>query len=93
MLEVKNQDDGIVIDVLVQPKSSADRIIGEHNGALKIGVTSAPEAGKANAAVVKLLSRLLRIPKSNVEVVSGAASRNKRLKICGVSADQVRSLF
>jgi uncharacterized protein (TIGR00251 family) len=93
MLEAQNQDDGILVEVRVQPKSSADRIMGEHNGALKIGVTSAPEGGKANAAVVKLLSRLLRIPKSNIEIVSGAASRNKRLKIRGVSADQVRSLL
>ncbi len=93
MVNIKRQKDGsIIIDVRVQPKSSCDRIMGEHDGALKIAVTTAPEGGKANSAVIKLLSKLLNIPRSNIEIISGAKSRDKRLKISGVGPSQIKKL-
>jgi uncharacterized protein (TIGR00251 family) len=93
MLRVQQQSDGLIIDVRVQPKSSKDGIAGEHNGALKISVTTPPEGGKANGAVIKLLSKLLRIPKSAIVIISGATSRNKRLKILGVLRTDVENLL
>ena len=93
MLRVQQQNDGLIIDVRVQPKSSKNGIVGEYNGALKISVTSPPEGGKANGAVIKLLSKLLRIPKSDIEIISGPTLRNKRLKILGIGPEDVENLL
>ena len=93
MLDIKEQNNVVIINLRVQPKSSPDRIIGEHNGALKVGVTSAPEDGKANDAAVKLLSKLLHVPKSNIEIISGHSSRNKRIAIKGISKEKMEKLI
>ena len=51
--------------------------------AIKARVTAPPEAGKANAAAVKLLAKAWRLPKSAVTIVGGAADRTKTLEIAG----------
>mgnify|MGYP000735950613 CR=1 FL=1 len=71
--------DGLLIDVRVQPKSSKNAIVGIHGAALKIKLNAPPVEGKANKALIQLVAKLLKCPKSNVEIVSGQASRNKRL--------------
>ena len=93
MLKIQENKDGVIIELRVQPKSSADRIIGEYNGSLKVGITSTPEDGKANAAVAKLLSKLLDVPKSNIEIISGHSARNKRVAIKGVGKAQIEALI
>ena len=50
---------------------------------LKVMVTAVPEGGKANEAVIKLLAKYLKLPKSALEIVSGALDRRKTLKIRG----------
>ena len=51
--------------------------------ALKARVTAAPEAGKANAAAIKLLAKSWRLPKSAIAIVAGATDRTKTLAIAG----------
>ena len=80
MLRARKQDDGIVVEIRVQPKSSANRIVGEHDGALKVAVTTAPEGGKANEAVIRFLSKLLGVPKSDIEIIAGATSRGRSFR-------------
>jgi uncharacterized protein (TIGR00251 family) len=72
----------------VTPKASSSRLDGVAEDAegrhfLRVRVTEAPEKGKANAAVVKLLAKALRLPKSAIEVVSGESDRNKTVAIRG----------
>jgi uncharacterized protein (TIGR00251 family) len=72
----------------VTPKSASARIGGvsedaQGRGFLRIHVTEAPEKGKANEAVVKLIAKALRLPKSAIEVVSGESDRNKTVAIRG----------
>lgn len=73
--------DGLLIDVRVQPKSSKNAIVGIHGAALKIKLNAPPVEGKANKALIQLVAKLLKCPKSDVEILSGQASRNKRLLI------------
>jgi len=73
--------DGLLIDVRVQPKSSKNAIVGVHGEALKIKLNAPPVDGKANKALVQLVAKALHCPKSAVEIISGQASRNKRLLI------------
>jgi uncharacterized protein YggU (UPF0235/DUF167 family) len=47
--------------------------------------------GKANQAVIEFLAERLRVPKSNVEIVSGETGRNKLVAVRGVSAEAVRA--
>jgi hypothetical protein len=79
--------------VYVTPKAGADEIAGWRGDELRVRVTVAPEGGKANAAVCKLVARSLGIPKSAVRVVSGAAARHKTLEIEGASEEDVRCAF
>jgi uncharacterized protein (TIGR00251 family) len=89
MIEIRESRKGLIFPVRVQPKASANRILGEHNGALKIGVTAVPEKGKANAAVISLLSKELCVPKSAVEIVGGETSRLKTLRIHGLTRESL----
>ncbi len=54
-------------------------------GRLKIRVTVPPEGGKANRAVIEILSKALRVPKSSIEIIKGETSRIKTVKIEGIT--------
>lgn len=73
--------EGLLINVRVQPKSSKNAIAGTHGDALKINLNAPPVEGKANKALIQLVAKLLRCPKSAVEIISGQANRNKRLLV------------
>ena len=78
--------------VRVQPRASRDEIVGEWNGALKIRLTAPPVDDRANEALCRLLAARLNVPVAAVRIISGARSRNKRVEVQGVSAEQVRKL-
>lgn len=83
--------DGVRLRLKVTPRARRDRVEGlapEADGgvALKVSVTAAPEDGKANAAVIKLLAAEWGVAKSTIEVVLGAADRRKLLHVAGDSA-------
>jgi uncharacterized protein (TIGR00251 family) len=80
--------DGVRLAVRLAPKASAERILGladEADGgvALKIAVTAAPEAGKANDALLAFLARLLRVPKRDLTLAQGANDRRKLVHVAG----------
>jgi uncharacterized protein (TIGR00251 family) len=79
---------GVSIRVYVAPRSSASRVVGEHNGALKVALTAPPVEGAANKALVDLLSKLLGVPKGAVSIVAGETSRNKTVRVEGVTPDR-----
>lgn len=75
-----------IIALHIVPKASKNQIVGwvedgKGGKALKIKIAAAPEDGKANAELIKFLSREWKIPKSSLDIVGGAASRHKLLKI------------
>ena len=79
---------GVLVSVRVAPKASANRIGGveelaDGSAILKVGVTAAPEAGRANAALTKLLAKAWKLPKTSLSVVSGATSRRKVVLVSG----------
>ena len=83
----------ITIDVLVQPRASRAKIGPRHDGRIKIAVTAPPVDGEANAAVIELLAKSLGIAKSSIEVIAGASSRRKTIRIAGVSEAQLEELI
>ena len=74
----------------VTPKSRADEIVGlRENGVLHVRVTAAPENGKANEAVLKLLGSTLGLPKGAIRLKGGAASREKWIELDGIEAAEL----
>ena len=56
MIELSPHERGTVLRVKAQPNARKAGILGEHAGSLKVGVTVAPEKGKANAAILEILA-------------------------------------
>jgi uncharacterized protein (TIGR00251 family) len=77
--------EGWIVPVRAQPGARKNGIAGEHAGALKIAVTAPPEDGRANKAIIETFSKLLNIKRSQVQLLSGEKSRDKRLLVTGCS--------
>ena len=73
----------------VSPGAGSSGIVGRHGAAWKVRVRAAPEGGKANAAVVRLLADTLALPVRDVEIVSGHASRDKTVALAGIDHDEI----
>ncbi|MHB1157117.1 MAG: DUF167 domain-containing protein [Phycisphaerales bacterium] len=86
-LHIEATDEGMIVDVKVVPNASSDQIVGLLGEALKIKVSAAPEAGRANAAVRELIARTLKIKSRNVQVVAGWTQAHKRVLIIGACGD------
>lgn len=91
MIDIRDTAAGVTITIRLQPKASKTAILGEMEGALKIAVTAPPVDGRANDACIRFLAQLLKVARSSVTIAAGASSRNKVIRIDGVTADQVRS--
>lgn len=92
MIDFEQLPQGIVLPVKARAGASRDAITGVHNGMLKVSVTQAPEKGKANQAILKLLSKFLELQKSQIELVSGQTSPQKKFLITGMSLAELRNL-
>lgn len=79
--------------VRVQPRASRDEIVGVIEGALKIRLQAPAVENRANEALVELLARFLKTPKSAVRILAGERSRSKRIEIRGVTKEQVLGLL
>jgi len=73
----------------VVPGASRDRIVGEHGDALKVAVTKPPENGAANQAVEKFLREQLDLSRRDIALVGGFASRDKVIRITGLTREQL----
>ena len=69
------------LEVYITPGSARDRIMGLHDGRLKIQISAPPVDGQANKALVRFISELLGVPRAQVEMVGGAKGRKKTLRI------------
>lgn len=86
---VEQRDAGAVLAVRVRARSQRQGVDGQHDGALKVHVHAAPEAGQANKAVVAIVAKALHVPKAAVEIVAGATSPQKRLLVHGGDAEAI----
>ncbi len=76
-----------VLAVRIQPRASKDEIIVQSDGSLKIRLTAPPVNGAANEALIAFLAKVLRVSRSQIEILSGHTSREKRVRIAGISRD------
>jgi uncharacterized protein (TIGR00251 family) len=85
----KNEDDGFSFAVRVQPRARRNAIVGELGDALKIALTAPPVDGRANDACIEFFAELLDLPRSSVTIASGQSSRNKVIRVTGLSVDEL----
>ncbi len=90
MIEMSEKDGTVTFRVRVQPRASKSEIAGEHAGALKLRLTAPPVDNKANEECRRLLARLLDVSQSAVEISSGLASKDKLIRVEGVTLELVR---
>ena len=89
MLSLKPHPDGTILPVRAQSGARRNEIRGQQEGLLKVCVTQSPEKGKANKAIVEVLSKSLGLKKSQIELIAGATSHQKRFLIRGVSFEEL----
>jgi uncharacterized protein (TIGR00251 family) len=72
---LREQGGAVTLELLIQPRASRTRVVGEHDGRLKVQLAAPPVDGEANAALVELLAGALGVRESEVEVLRGDPHR------------------
>jgi uncharacterized protein (TIGR00251 family) len=92
MTWLSSDSSGVVINLRVAPRASKNEICGESADALRIRLQAPPVEGKANKALERFLAKALGVPARNVTILKGETSRRKRVRIEGVTEQDVRRL-
>ena len=90
MVVIRNSPTGVSFAVKVHPRAKKNAITGQVGDALKVALTAPPVDGKANAACIEFFAKLLNVPRSSVTIAAGQTSRNKVIRVAGLTAQQVR---
>jgi uncharacterized protein len=89
MLALEPHANGTILPVRAQPGGRRNELRGEQDSMLKLSVTQSPEKGKANKAIVELLSKSLGLKKSQIELISGETSHQKRFLIRDIAPGEL----
>jgi uncharacterized protein (TIGR00251 family) len=87
---VVERDGALEVSVRVQPRARRNALDGVHGGALKLRLAAPPVDGAANRAAIEFFARLFDVPRARLAILSGEKSRDKVLRIEGVSAADFR---
>jgi uncharacterized protein len=93
VIPIAEKDGAVTFATRVHPRAKKNTISGELGDALKVSLTAPPVDGKANEACVDFLAKLLKVPKSSVSIAAGQTSRNKVVRITGVSAAEMSGIL
>ena len=89
MVQLEPHASGVILPVRAQPGARQSAIRGEHQGMLKVSVTQVAEKGKANKALIEVLASELSLRKSQIELLSGETSHDKRFLIREIDAEEL----
>ena len=90
-LDIGAHPEGVTLRVRAAPGANREGVRGIHAGALKVAVSAPPERGRANDRIRELLAAALGLPARDLILVAGATSRDKKLCVRGVDADELRA--
>jgi uncharacterized protein (TIGR00251 family) len=90
MIPLQESGSGIAFAVKVHPRAKKNAITGELGEALKVSLTTPPIEGRANEACIEFFAKLLKVPRSSITIASGQTSRNKVIRVAGISATELR---
>ena len=91
--KISSAEGGAAFPVRVVPRASKNQISGRHGEAVKIRLTAPPVEGAANEALISFLSEILGVRKSQIEILSGHASRDKIVCVVGLLPHDVEALL
>ena len=74
---LRKKDNSVLINIHVVPKSSRSEITRIYNNSLKIKLNAKPQDNEANKELINFLSKNLKIPKLNIEIISGHKQKDK----------------
>jgi hypothetical protein len=86
---VRDAPGGAVLELLIQPRASRTRAVGEHDGRLKLQLAAPPVDGEANRALVEFLASALGVRKGDLSIVRGESGRRKTVRVEGLGAAAV----
>ncbi len=86
---LREDGDGVLIYVHLQPGAGRNATCGTHGGRVKIAVAAPPLEGRANDALTEWVAERLDLPRRQVQLVAGQRSRDKTLRVEGTSAKRV----
>jgi uncharacterized protein (TIGR00251 family) len=90
-MTIRDTPAGATFHVKVQPRAKKNGVTGEVGEALKVALTAPPIDGRANQACIAFFAELLDVPRSSVTIAAGQSSRNKVIRVAGLSAAQVEA--
>ena len=90
MIPIHQTPTRVSFAIKVHPRAKKNAITGEYGDALKLALTAPPVEGRANEACIEFFANLLKVPRSSVTIASGETSRNKVVRVVGMTADEVR---
>lgn len=90
---IKETNEGVTFFLHVQPKACRNEISGITGKELKVRLTSPPVDGAANKLCQEFFAKLLRVAKSNVQIIAGEKSRHKTIAVRGTTKDAVLALI
>jgi hypothetical protein len=85
---LRDSAEGVVLTLKVIPRSSITALAGIQAEALKLKVTAPPVDSAANAEVIRFLAEILDVPRGTVQLLRGATSRHKQVRVLGLSASR-----
>jgi uncharacterized protein len=90
VIPIRQLDGAVAFAVKVRPHAKKNAISGKLGNALKLSLTAPAIEGRANEACIEFFAKLLKVSRSSVTIASGQTSRNKVIRVAGVTAEQVR---
>jgi uncharacterized protein (TIGR00251 family) len=90
MIPIHDTPQGATFSVKAHPRAKKNAITGELGDALKLALTAPPVEGRANEACIEFFANLLKVPRSSVTIASGETSRNKVIRVAGMTAEEIR---
>ena len=91
MAAIEAREDGVLLRVRVQPKSSRNAVRVERDGRIRVTLTAPPVAGAANRALEAFIAERGGLAKGAVQVVRGGKSREKTLALDGITVSAARA--
>ncbi len=89
MIPIRDTPQGATFSVRVQPRARKNAVVGEIGDALKIALTAPPVEGRANDACIEFLAEFLKVPRSSITIAAGLTSRNKVVRVRGITAAEL----
>ena len=86
MIPIHDTSTGATFAVKVHPRARKTAITGTLGDALKLSLTAPPAEGRANDAVIEFFAEVLRLPPSSITIAAGHGSRNKVVRVTGMTA-------